>query len=101
MPDARPRTDVAFAAGFSSLRQFNDTIREVFDATPTELRAKRNLAPSDPGSLSIRLPFRAPLAGDYFLAWADKRTVAGVANVEAGRLSTALRLENGNGIAVL
>ena len=94
-------TDVAFAAGFSSLRQFNDTIREVFDATPTELRAKRNLAPSDPGSLSIRLPFRAPLAGDYFLAWADKRTVAGVANVEAGRLSTALRLENGNGIAVL
>ncbi|QUH00216.1 DNA-3-methyladenine glycosylase 2 family protein [Saccharopolyspora erythraea] len=31
-------TDIAFAAGFSSLRQFNDTVREVFGATPTLLR---------------------------------------------------------------
>jgi AraC family transcriptional regulator of adaptative response / DNA-3-methyladenine glycosylase II len=30
--------DVAFAAGFSSVRQFNDTVREVYAATPTELR---------------------------------------------------------------
>ena len=33
-----PLTDVAFAAGFGSVRQFNDTIRAVFDATPTALR---------------------------------------------------------------
>ena len=93
--------DVAFASGFSSLRQFNDTIREVFDATPTVLRAKRNLPSVESGSLSIRLPFRAPFASDYFLGWADRRTVAGVASVADGKLSTALRLEHGNGIAVL
>ena len=94
-------TDVAFAAGFSSLRQFNDTIREVFDGTPTELRAKRNLAPSDPGSLSIRLPFRAPFAGDHFLNFAETHSVEGVSSVDDGKFSTALRLEHGDGIAVL
>lgn len=34
--------DVAFAAGFSSVRQFNDTLREVFDLPPTALRARRH-----------------------------------------------------------
>src|SRR4051812_3814659 len=33
--------DVAFAAGFNSVRQFNDTIREVYAATPTRLRGGR------------------------------------------------------------
>lgn len=33
-----PIRDVADATGFASVRQFNTTIREVFDATPTELR---------------------------------------------------------------
>jgi AraC family transcriptional regulator of adaptative response / DNA-3-methyladenine glycosylase II len=35
---ALPFTDVAFAAGFPSLRQFNETVREVFASTPTDLR---------------------------------------------------------------
>ncbi|HZV72479.1 MAG TPA: AlkA N-terminal domain-containing protein [Conexibacter sp.] len=35
---ALPFTDVAFAAGFPSIRQFNETVREVFATTPTELR---------------------------------------------------------------
>ena len=37
--DAMPLTDVAFAAGFGSVRQFNETIREVFATSPTDLRA--------------------------------------------------------------
>ena len=55
-----PLTDVAFAAGFASLRQFNDTIRTVFDATPTQLRKKQGPQVSGSGALSIRLPFRSP-----------------------------------------
>ena len=35
-----PFADVAFAAGFSSIRQFNDTVREVYAATPTSLRGR-------------------------------------------------------------
>ncbi len=46
-----PTADVAFAAGFASVRQFNDTIREVFASTPTGLRAARR---SDPGRVRIQ-----------------------------------------------
>lgn len=91
-------TDVAFAAGFSSLRQFNDTVKAVFDATPTKLRKQRS-AGQDPGSITLRLPFRAPLASDYLMAWSAKRTIAGVAHVEDNELTTALRLRNGTGTA--
>ena len=42
-----PITDVAFAAGFASVRQFNETVREVYDASPSELRGRgRSRAPS-------------------------------------------------------
>lgn len=37
---ALPMADVAFAAGFASVRAFNDTVREVFALSPTELRAR-------------------------------------------------------------
>ena len=61
-----PAGDVAFAAGFASIRQFNDTIRDVFAATPTQLRAARRRhsrdAAATPGTLELRLPYRAPMS---------------------------------------
>jgi AraC family transcriptional regulator of adaptative response / DNA-3-methyladenine glycosylase II len=56
-----PFTDVAFAAGFPSIRQFNETVREVFAATPTELRrravaASRNGRRATGGSANGRGP---------------------------------------------
>src|SRR3954451_21527004 len=55
---ALPMAEVAFAAGFSSIRTFNDTVREVFALAPTELRARipRKNAPVGPGALALRLP---------------------------------------------
>ena len=57
-----PFGDVAFAAGFSSIRQFNDTVRLVFDTTPTSLRTARrspaSVSAASPGTLSLRLPVR-------------------------------------------
>src|SRR6195952_3118520 len=52
-------TDVAFAAGFASLRQFNDTIQEVFAMTPTggrgRVRNRRKQELTEPGTISLRL----------------------------------------------
>lgn len=93
-------TDVAYAAGFSSLRQFNDTVRAVFASTPTELRGRAD-GPSGSGQLSLRLPYRAPMADDYLLSWWSGRLVEGVGHVTDGVLTTALRLPNGNGLARL
>ncbi|MFI6040464.1 DNA-3-methyladenine glycosylase 2 family protein [Nocardia sp. NPDC051321] len=67
---AMPMSDIAFAAGFASIRQFNDTVREVFAVSPTTMRAESNRAksasngrpvPAVNGSLSLRLPYREPL----------------------------------------
>src|SRR6185437_15837281 len=64
-----PFGDVAFAAGFSSIRQFNDTVRLVCDSTPSQLRtratarldsAAKNVR--SPGTVSLRLPVRVPFA---------------------------------------
>ncbi|MYR59537.1 helix-turn-helix domain-containing protein, partial [Streptomyces sp. SID625] len=68
---ALPMAEIAFAAGFSSIRSFNDTVREVFALTPSDLRARAPKAPAGraaeraaPGALTLRLPFRAPLNPD-------------------------------------
>ncbi len=54
--------DVAFGAGFQSVRQFNDTIQAIFATTPTGLRAKRRgRQVSDPGTITLRLPYRGPM----------------------------------------
>jgi AraC family transcriptional regulator, regulatory protein of adaptative response / DNA-3-methyladenine glycosylase II len=54
--------DVAFASGFGSLRQFNRAMRDIFRATPKELRGRRRRADrlAADGGLVLRLPFTAP-----------------------------------------
>ena len=58
-------TDIAFAAGFGSVRQFNDTVRDVYALAPTELRRRSSIgdAPAEPGAVVVRLPTRGPFAG--------------------------------------
>jgi AraC family transcriptional regulator of adaptative response / DNA-3-methyladenine glycosylase II len=102
---ALPVTDVAFAAGFGSVRQFNDTIRAVFAVRPTELRARaRPAAPvvaapgavveapgagagADPGAvppvrLQLALPVRQPFDAPGVLRFLAARAVAGVEVVD-------------------
>src|ERR1019366_889354 len=60
-----PMAGVAFAAGFASIRTFNDTVLEVFALAPTELRRRAGSGSRGaPGVLTLRLPFRAPLCPD-------------------------------------
>jgi AraC family transcriptional regulator, regulatory protein of adaptative response / DNA-3-methyladenine glycosylase II len=98
-------TDIAFAAGFASLRQFNDTIREVFATTPTVLReqAARRDAPNAgaTGVISLRLPFRVPYDVGGVLRFLADRTVTGVEDGSPDHYTRALRLPHGTGIATL
>jgi len=77
-----PLTDVAFAAGFASVRQFNETIREVFATTPSELRVKsarrRRDLPVSGTRLSLRLPFRLPFDAAGVLTFLADRAMPGV-----------------------
>jgi AraC family transcriptional regulator, regulatory protein of adaptative response / DNA-3-methyladenine glycosylase II len=98
-----PITDVAFAAGFQSVRQFNATIREVFALSPTELRtrARRFGRPEDGGALSLRLPYRAPLDADGLIAFLGLRAVVGVEEALDGAYRRSLRLPHGTGVLEL
>ncbi len=102
-----PFSDIAFAAGFDSIRQFNDTVREVFAASPTELRrsrrktgsAKQELMAGD--WLCVRLPFRPPLDVRTLWAWLDAHSVPGIEEVDGSVYRRSLRLESGPGVVEL
>jgi AraC family transcriptional regulator of adaptative response / DNA-3-methyladenine glycosylase II len=91
--------DVAFAAGFASVRQFNDTVREVYGVPPTRLREeagrRRGAVPVTAGTVVLRLPFRAPFDADGLLAFFAARAVAGVEEVSATAYRRTLRLPHG------
>ncbi|AVH55501.1 DNA-3-methyladenine glycosylase 2 family protein [Streptomyces dengpaensis] len=125
-----PIAEIAFAAGFASIRTFNDTVREVFAQSPSELRArlpKRRAggtadtpgvraggtpevpvgdtpaaqAGGTPGALSLRLPFRAPLNPDNLFGHLAATAVPGVEEWRDGAYRRTLRLPYGHGIVGL
>ncbi|MGC0336667.1 AlkA N-terminal domain-containing protein [Streptomyces sp. SLBN-8D4] len=103
---ALPMADIAFAAGFSAIRTFNDTVREVFALAPGELRtraAKRTApdTPDPPGFLSLRLPFRAPLNPDNLFGHLAATAVPGVEEWRDGAYRRTLRLPYGHGVVAL
>ncbi|MGH3879803.1 MAG: AlkA N-terminal domain-containing protein [Actinophytocola sp.] len=97
--------DIAFAAGFASVRQFNDTIRTVFATTPSGLRvaARRRSRAGGPaaGKVTLRLPYRAPYDAAGGMAFLAARAVPGVEYVEDGEYGRTLRLPHGTGTARL
>jgi AraC family transcriptional regulator of adaptative response / DNA-3-methyladenine glycosylase II len=95
---ALPITDVAFASGFQSVRQFNDTVREVYASTPTQLRESRSPAGAAGGPLTVRLACREPFDGDSLFTFLAARAVPGTEAVHAGGYSRSLRLSRGNGV---
>lgn len=110
-----PFTEIAFAAGFASIRQFNDTVREFFGASPTVLRADRTTsitrgrsgspgaaAGAGPTPISLRLATRAPFAGTEVLGFLAARAIPGVEAVDAdGTYHRVLRLPTGMALVAL
>ncbi|WP_328442305.1 helix-turn-helix domain-containing protein [Streptomyces sp. NBC_00444] len=99
-----PMAEIAFAAGFSSIRTFNDTVREVFALSPSEVRTRVPLsrgAQGTPGVLTLRLPFRAPLNPDNLFGHLAATAVPGVEEWRDGAYRRTLRLPYGHGIVSL
>lgn len=88
--------DVAFASGFASVRQFNDTVREVYAATPTQLRGRRG-GIRTPGAIDLRLAVRTPFAGAALLRFLAARAVDGVEVAGDGWYARTLDLPHGPG----
>ena len=100
--------DIAFAAGFASVRQFNDTIREVYAATPTRLRegsASRRRAERAStiraGTIRTRIAVREPFAADDLYLFLALHAVRGIEAAGPGWYERALRLPHGPGVVRL
>lgn len=95
-----PLNTLATAAGFASVRSFNETVREVFAMTPSELRArgKGRCQPHTPGSISLRLPFRRPLCPDNLFGHLAATAVPGVEEWRQGAYRCAIRLPHGHAV---
>lgn len=96
-----PLTDIAFAAGFASVRQFNATVREVYDASPTALRARR--AGHDPQEgpghrVRVRLGVRTPYDRVWTGEFLGGRAVSGIETWDGRRFARTLRLPHGWGV---
>ncbi|MGW0121452.1 DNA-3-methyladenine glycosylase 2 family protein [Streptomyces sp. NPDC003327] len=63
-----PVTEIAFAAGFASIRQFNETIRAVYARTPSALRAEAGRGARDRTALAAGVPLRLAHRGPYAAA---------------------------------
>jgi AraC family transcriptional regulator of adaptative response / DNA-3-methyladenine glycosylase II len=104
---ALPMGEVAFAAGFASIRTFNDTVREVFALSPTDLRERAARAaggavvPAAAGTLSLRLPFRSPLFPDNLFGHLAATAVPGVEEWRDGAYRRTLALPHGPGLVAL
>lgn len=99
---ALPFTSVAFSSGFSSIRQFNDTIQRVFDSTPTELRHRaRNADGAASGGIPLRLSYRSPFDAPGTIEFLAARCVEGIEEIQGPTYRRTLRLPHAPGVVEL
>jgi AraC family transcriptional regulator, regulatory protein of adaptative response / DNA-3-methyladenine glycosylase II len=112
-----PLSEIAFAAGFASIRQFNATMGEIFAATPSQLREARGRRagaaqsrrfgvppgpdPQAPSLIRLRLAYRAPIDAGRMFGFLAARAIPGVELAERGRYTRTIWLPNGTGILSL
>jgi AraC family transcriptional regulator of adaptative response / DNA-3-methyladenine glycosylase II len=99
-----PISDIAYAAGFGSLRQFNDTVAAVYRATPSELRSiarrgARGHGPvqdaADGGELTLRLPARPPFDSTGLFRFFADHAIAGIERGDDASYQRSLMLPGG------
>src|SRR5581483_9127837 len=91
-----PMTEVALAAGFSSLRRFNETFRNLFHRPPSALRRKSSERHEEK-DVTLRLRYRPPYDWDSMLNFLAARAITGVEVVEQGRYLRTVEIDGAAG----
>jgi AraC family transcriptional regulator of adaptative response / DNA-3-methyladenine glycosylase II len=98
-----PVTEIAFASGFSSVRQFNASFQEAYGRPPSALRSRtpRSRPVAEGTWLTLRLACREPFDGRSLLRFLAARAIPGVEEVSDGRYARTARVPGGSGIIEL
>jgi AraC family transcriptional regulator of adaptative response / DNA-3-methyladenine glycosylase II len=98
-----PFAEVALAAGFGSVRQFNETIRSIYGRTPTELRrrARGQGGKAASGTIELSLACRQPFDGESSIRFLGSRAVPGVEAPDGLSYRRSLGLRHGGAVVDL
>jgi AraC family transcriptional regulator of adaptative response / DNA-3-methyladenine glycosylase II len=92
-------TEVAFAAGFGSIRRFNEAFLALFGRTPGELRrlGGADVAPAPDGEFSLLLRYQPPYDWSAMLEFLRQRAIPGIERVAGGCYSRTLQIDGVQG----
>lgn len=97
---ALPVLEVALAAGFGSLRRFNDVFQKRYHLSPTALRKAMGQEKRGTGQITLALGYRPPYRWEEMLNFLAGRAIAGVDRVQNGEYLRTARFVTGEGKAV-
>jgi len=94
-----PMAEVALAAGFGSVRRFNETFQALYGRPPGELRRSRkaDVSATAAGELTLRLPYRPPYDWNAILAFLAMRAIPGVESVSNNSYARTVNIDGANG----
>jgi AraC family transcriptional regulator of adaptative response / DNA-3-methyladenine glycosylase II len=100
---ALPMTEVAMAAGFGSLRRFNDTFQALFGRPPTALRrgGRMEVSAGARGEITLKLRYRPPYDWPAMLGFLRVRAISGVESVEGDVYRRTIGLEGQQGCVIV
>jgi AraC family transcriptional regulator, regulatory protein of adaptative response / DNA-3-methyladenine glycosylase II len=93
-----PMTQIALAAGFRSVRRFNEALKDTYKKSPREIRRGRNHVGDASDEITLRLSFRPPYDWDHVLEFLAHRAIPGVENVDNQSYARTLRTPTGHAI---
>lgn len=96
-----PLSEIAFVAGFGSIRQFNDSMQAAFGCNPTDLRRRGEPVPAGKGGIALRLSHRRPFDARALLTYLGDRAVPGVEQVIDGHYRRTIALGHSIGTVEL
>ena len=97
-----PMAEVALAAGFGSVRRFNETFQQLFGRPPGALRRSRgDDVSSAGGGVTVRLPYRAPYDWEAMIGFLAARAIPGVESAGPRRYARTLEIEGARGVVIV
>jgi AraC family transcriptional regulator of adaptative response / DNA-3-methyladenine glycosylase II len=97
-----PMAEVALAAGFGSIRRFNETFLLLYGRPPGSLRGGgADVSVRDGRGLSLRLAYRPPYDWEAIIGFLRLRAVPGVESIEAGRYARSIAIGQDKGVLMV